>query len=142
MIEAARKNVPQASFDQKDIRNFEAADGSYDAITVYFSFLASVTQDDIRDFIKRIYRWLKPGGVFIFGTVWFAGNNVEVRWMGRPTVVSSLSAEDAVISVREAGFDVVKETQSWFTPKAVEAGICKAEDVWEEPHVFGYGRKP
>lgn len=142
MVEAARKNVPDALFLQKDMRDFEAAPESYDAITVYFSFLASVTQDDIRAFMKRIYGWLKPGGVFIFGTVWFAGNNVKVRWMGRPIIVSSLSAGDAVVSVREAGFDVVKDTRSWFTPKGVEAGICKAEDVWEEPHVFVYAKKP
>ncbi|KAF2098556.1 S-adenosyl-L-methionine-dependent methyltransferase [Rhizodiscina lignyota] len=141
MLGAARKNVPQARFEQKDIRDFEAAPGSFDAITVYFSLIASVTQDEIRDFIKRIHGWLRAGGIFVLGTASVDGNNIEMRWMGRPVVCSGLSAEDTVSWMREVGFEVVHEDQSTFTPRAVEAGICEAEDVWEEPHLFVYARR-
>jgi ubiquinone/menaquinone biosynthesis C-methylase UbiE len=141
MLQAARSNVKNARFEQIDYRNFEAEKESFDAITVYFSFIAGVTQDDIRDAFKKIYGWLKPGGIFVFATVPVAGNNLEIKWMGRPVVVSSLTAEESVAAIKEAGFEVLDEKQSVFTPKAADAGICKDEDVWEEPHVFVYAKK-
>jgi ubiquinone/menaquinone biosynthesis C-methylase UbiE len=141
MLQAARSNVKNARFEQIDYRNFSAEEESFDAITVYFSFIAGVTQDDIRDAFKKIYGWLKPGGIFVFATVPVAGNNLEIKWMGRPVVVSSLTAEESVAAIKIAGFEVLDEKQSVFTPKAADAGICKDEDVWEEPHVFVYAKK-
>lgn len=141
MIEAAQKNVPNAQFEKKDVKDFSPQAESLDAITVYFSMIAGVTQDEIRENIKKIYGWLKPGGIFVFATVPVAGNNLEIKWMGRPVVVSSLPAEEAVEAVKQAGFEVVKDEVSTFTPSAAEAGICKAEDVWEEPHLFVYAKK-
>ena len=61
MIAAATRNVPEASFEKVDIKDFKIpADGkNYDAITVYFSLIASVTQDQIRSYIAKIHTWLK-----------------------------------------------------------------------------------
>lgn len=142
MIEAAQKNVPNAKFEKKDFNDFKPQAGSLDAITVYFSMIADVTQDQIKENFKKIYDWLKPGGIFVFGTVPVAGNNLEIKWMGRPVKVSSLEADEAVSSIKETGFEVVHSATSAFTPAAAEAGICKAEDVWEEPHLFVYAKKP
>jgi ubiquinone/menaquinone biosynthesis C-methylase UbiE len=141
MIEDASKKVPNAKFEKVDMASYNPSPSSFDAITVFFSMIASVTQDQIRQNFRNIYQWLKPGGVFVFATVPVAGNNLEIKWMGRPIVVSSLEAEDAVESIRKAGFDVEHHAVSSFTPKAVEAGICTDEDVWEEPHLFVYARK-
>ena len=142
MIEEARKNVPNARFEKLDVRKFEpdGGQGSLDAVTVYFSMIASVTQEEIRDFIRQIYGWLKPGGVFVFATVPLAGNNLEIKWMGRPIVVSSLEADDAVKWIKDVGFEIEYQDLSKFVPKASEAGICDNEDVWEEPHLFVYAR--
>jgi ubiquinone/menaquinone biosynthesis C-methylase UbiE len=146
MLDAARKNVPQARFELKDIRYLETLQESpCDAITLYFSLIVSISQDHIRDFIRRIYGWLKPGGYFVFGTVPIPGNNVEIQWMGQPCVISSLSAEETIDWIREVGFKVVHHTESKFMPNAkpaVEAGLCKEEDLWEEPFLFVYARKP
>jgi ubiquinone/menaquinone biosynthesis C-methylase UbiE len=141
MLEAARSNVKNSRFEQIDYRNFKAEEGSFDAITVYFSLIAGVTQDDIREAFQKIYSWLKPGGKFVFATVPVAGNNLEIKWMGRPVVVSSLTAEDSVNAIKAAGFEILDEKQSTFTPEAVKAGICTEEDVWEETHLFVYTKK-
>ena len=143
MIEAARAAVPShhASFAQQDVRSLPDNNGSYDAITVFFSMIAGFSQSEIRDTIRRIHAWLRPGGVFVFATVPIDGNNLDIRWMGRPVVVSSLSAEEATRCLHEAGFEIVYQDESKFLPKAVEAGICGPEDVWEEPHLFVYARK-
>lgn len=143
MIEAARERVPEARFEQVDVRDWLARTSphSLDAVTVYFSLIADVTQDEIRSFIAGIYRVLKPGGLFVFSTVPVDGENMQLKWMGRPVVVSSLPPKTAVQWIRRVGFKVEHDKVTKFLPKAAEAGICNAEDVWEEPHLFVYARK-
>jgi cyclopropane fatty-acyl-phospholipid synthase-like methyltransferase len=142
MIAAATRNVPEASFDKIDIKDFKPADGKkYDAITVYFSLIASVTQEQIRSYIAKIYTWLKEGGLFIFATVPISGENLEITWMGRPIVASSLSPDEVLESMKAANFEVLKAESSKYLPRAAEAGICQKEDVWEEDHIFVYSRK-
>ncbi|KAJ9623229.1 hypothetical protein H2203_006166 [Taxawa tesnikishii (nom. ined.)] len=140
MLDAARKNVPRARFEKADIRDFEP-DAPFDVITVYFSMIAGVTQDEIKQFIQKIHGWLKQDGIFVFATVPVPGNNVEIRWMGKSVAVSSLEADEAVAWIRKVGFEIERHSTSTFMPSAVEAGICSAEDVWEEPHLFVYARK-
>lgn len=144
MVEAAKKNVPTAKFEKRDMREFlqSAIPESFDVATVYFSMLSGVTQDEIRSSINDIARLLKSGGLFVFATVPVDGNCVQMTWMGRPVNVSSLSAEDAVAHIQKVGFEIVHHQITQFLPKGAEAGICKADEVWEEPHLFVYARKP
>lgn len=144
MVEAARKNVPAAKFEKVDMREFlqSAVPESFDVATVYFSMLAGVTQDDIRSCIAGIALLLKPGGLFVFATVPVDGNCLQLTWMGRQSIVSSLSAEDAVAQIQKVGFEIVHQQITQFLPRGAEAGICKPEDVWEETHLFVYARKP
>ncbi|KAJ2996079.1 hypothetical protein NUW58_g1091 [Xylaria curta] len=141
MIENAREKVPDAVFQKIDVADYNPGPTIFDAISVMFSMIASVTQDQIRQNIQNIYDWLKPGGVFVFGTVPIPGNNLEIKWMGRPIVVSSLDAEETVLWIRKVGFEVVHHEVSTFTPNAVQAGICEEADIWEETHLFVYARK-
>lgn len=142
MLDAARKNVPSAKFEQIDARDFSAPPATFDAITVYYSLIASITQDEIRQCIQKIYDWLKPGGLFVFMTVPIDANNIEIRWMGRRLTASGLASEDVVDWIRRVGFEVVHDAISKFTPKAVEAGICGPEDVLEEETQIVYAKKP
>ncbi len=142
MIDAAKANVPKARFEHADICDFQSPPDSFDGITVYFSMIAGVTQGQIRSYIQKIYGGLKQGGFFVFATVPIAANQMEIKWMGRPVVVSSLEAGEAVDWISKVGFEVVQHAVSTFMPKAAEAGICNADDVWEEPHLFVYARKP
>ena len=103
--------------------------------------IAGLTQDQICQNIWNIFDWLKPGGIFVFATVPVAGNNLDIKWMGRPVTVSSLEADEAVEWIRTVGFKVVHHDTTTFRPKAVEAGICKDDDVWDEPHLFVYAKK-
>ena len=140
MITAAKENVPDARFEKVDIKDYVPEEG-LDAVTVYFSMIASITQEEIRGYIAKMYSWLKKGGLFIFATVPISGEGMEIMWMGRPIVASSLGPEEVVGAIEKAGFEVLKSEKSKFTPKAVEAGICGGEDVWEEDHIFVYARK-
>jgi len=146
MIAAAKERVPGAAFQQADFREYLASalekSETFDAITVYFSLIASVTQEEIKTAMQSVFKLLRPGGLFVFATVPIPSEGAQIRWMGKPVVVSSLAAEEAVQAVKDAGFKVEKEAVSAFTPKASEAGICQPEDVWEEPHLFVYAKKP
>jgi ubiquinone/menaquinone biosynthesis C-methylase UbiE len=143
MIEEAKKNVPSAKFLQVDTRDFKPPDESFDAVVLMFSLVVDVTKDDIRECIKNMYRITKPGGVFLFGTVAIEGENVDIVWMGRPVTVSSLSPGEVVEQIKEVGFDVVKSEETKYHPvKAPEVGLCKPEEVWPEPLLWVYARKP
>ena len=112
-------------------------------VTVYFSLIANLSQDEIREIIRRIYSWLVPGGLFVSGTVPVPANLQEIAWMRRPIVVSGFSAEEYGQLFREVGFEIVKQEESKYMPKGLEAGLVeKAEDVWEEPHLFVHAVKP
>ena len=141
MIDDATAKVPTAKFEKVDIGDFKADSESFDAVTVYFSMIAGVTRSQIREYIKRIHAWLKPGGVFVFATVPVKGENVDITWMGRAFTASGLDAEESVEWIKEVGFEVVERSETNFLPKAVEAGICKEDEVWAEPHLFVYARK-
>ncbi|KAH5309836.1 hypothetical protein HBI23_155070 [Parastagonospora nodorum] len=143
MVEAARERVPTARFEQVNMRDFiaSAAQGSFDAVTVYFSMIASMTQEEIKQFIAGIYRLIRPGGFFVFATVPVSAENLQIKFLGRLIQVSSLGPEEAVEWIKEVGFHVEREAITKFTPKGVEAGICNSEEVSEEPHLFVYAKK-
>ena len=142
MITAARERVPNARFEQLDFRNFNPPQQSLDAASAYFSLIADVTQEEIRDCVAKIYDFLRPGGLFVFATLPLDVQSLQVKWMGRPVTVSSLAPQAAVEMIRNVGFELVYDAVTRFTPKGAEAGICQQEDVWEEPHLFVYARKP
>ncbi|EFX04700.1 methyltransferase type 12 [Grosmannia clavigera kw1407] len=147
MLEAARERVPRGRFELIDARDYVRREetsrtGTLHAVTIYFSLIAGVSQQDIRALLAGFGRLLRPGGSLVFATVPLPVENKAIRWMGRPVTVSSLAPEDALASVRAAGLRVVHHEQTTFWPRSAEAGICRPEDVWEEPHLFVYAKKP
>lgn len=144
MIAAAREQVPGVTFIEADARTWEPAggDGHLDAVVAYFSFIGGVTQDDIAALFTRAFRWLRPGGVFHFGTVPAPGDRVEVKWMGRMITCSGFDVQGTLQHIREAGFEIVKHEEEKFMPRGEAAGLCRQEEVWEEDHVVVYAKKP
>ncbi|KXT15496.1 hypothetical protein AC579_3391 [Pseudocercospora musae] len=144
MLGMGRKQVPKAKFIEADLRTWEPhpSEEAADCVVAYFSLIADVTQDDIRGFFIRVYRWLKPGGLFVFGTVPLAGNLVPCRWLGRNEMASGLDTHDNLNSISAAGFTVEKHESEIFVPNAVEAGLCGAEDNHPTEHLFIYARRP
>lgn len=142
MLNFAREHVPGPLFAQFDVKDFDADPEGFHAIAVFFSMLADFTQDEIKQQLERIYGWLKPGGLLVWATIASSAESQQMKWLGRDVVVSALSAEASLKAVQDAGFIIVDKSEQTFKPKAVEAGICTAEDVWEEPHLFVHARKP
>lgn len=141
MLSDARDKVAKATFVQADIFQIGFPAFSFDAVTVFFCLLSSTTQDSIRRQIVRIYDWLKPGGVLVFGTVPVSIEQEQVRFLGRPFIGTSLSAEEYLGCMRQAGFEIVHHSLSSYKPKGVEAGLCEEAECRVEPHVFIYAKK-
>ncbi|CAK7567549.1 MAG: hypothetical protein SEPTF4163_005515 [Sporothrix epigloea] len=146
MLAAARTRVPNAKFELIDVRAFLEREkdrpASLDAVTVFFSLIAGVTQDDIRAVLAGLAGLIKPGGYFVFSTVPVSINKGPIKWMGRSMEVSSLSPEEGVAAVKAAGLEVKYDAVTMFRPRAAEVGICEPDEVWEEPHLFVYAQKP
>ena len=143
MIEIANVQVPKAKFEVADARDWEPPSGmQFDGVISCFAFIAAVTQTDIRGLFPRVYNWLKPGGVFVFGTVAMDLENVHIKWLGRDVVGSSLDTDQCLTAIKHAGFVIEKHELENYLPKAAEVGICKPQEVWEEQHLFVSCRKP
>lgn len=143
MVDAGKSAVPHAKFEKLDMREFfkREAPESFDAITTYFAGLAGLSQEQYRSTIRQLARLLKPGGILVFGTVPKDGDSLPMKWMGRDWIVSSLSAEDVVHSVKKAGLEVVQQIFSTFLPNGSAAGLCKMGEDVEETHMYVYARK-
>ncbi len=143
MLRDAQSKVTNAKFWKADIFQMSLPPDTYDAITVYFSLAIASSQDSIRLQIRRMYQWLRPGGVLVLATVPGSRDQVTDSFMGRKFVASNLSCEEYLSCMRTVGFDVVYHGMSSFKPEAAaEARICTAEEVKEERHLFIYARKP
>ncbi|ETI23449.1 hypothetical protein G647_05251 [Cladophialophora carrionii CBS 160.54] len=95
---------------------FDSVGPVYDAITVCFGLIASVSRENIRAYIGRIFDWLTPGGLFVFATVPIAGKGLEIAWMGRAIVASGLSEDEVLERMREVGFEAIQVEQSKYRP--------------------------
>ena len=104
-IEAARRNVPEASFVQADLSRIEFPNGSFAGITAFYA-ISHVPREDHADLFSRIARWLVPGGLFL--AVLGAADSPDWvgEWLGRPMFFSGFDAEANRKLLRRAGFEL------------------------------------
>jgi ubiquinone/menaquinone biosynthesis C-methylase UbiE len=142
MLRDAEAKIPNAKFLKADVFQITLPPDSFDAITVYFSLAIASSQDVIRLQIRRMYQWLRPGGVLVLATVPNSRDRVADSFMGRRFLTSNLSCEEYLSCIKSVGFDVVYYNVSLFKPEAAaKAGICIVENIKEERHLFIYAKK-
>ncbi|WP_369192904.1 class I SAM-dependent methyltransferase [Streptomyces djakartensis] len=127
MVELAARRVPAASFRCADIRDVPLADGSFDAVCVYFSLL-QMSRAEQADVVRRLVRALTPSGHLVLATVPIDLEDVEGVFMGHPVRVSSFGAQDFTAVAEEAGLEVLDSEEILFTPEHA--------DAQPEPHLF------
>ncbi|RSS70750.1 class I SAM-dependent methyltransferase [Streptomyces sp. WAC06614] len=132
MVELARQRVPDARFELADVRTYTPPDGGFDAVCAFFPLLV-MTRPEVEDSLRRIARWLVPGGHFVMATVPGDIEDLEIEWMGHRVTVSSLSTEDYVARLTELGLEVLFSERSTYQPASEAAG--------PEDHLFLYARK-
>jgi ubiquinone/menaquinone biosynthesis C-methylase UbiE len=121
MLEIARgkaeaAGVENVRFEQSDIDAFSAPDGSFDAV-LGLSILHLL--DDRRTAIAKVYRMLKPGGVFVSSTACI-GDTMKFfklvgpigRFFGVMPLVRVFTVQELLDSLEAAGFSIDHQWQS------------------------------
>ncbi|WP_406447686.1 class I SAM-dependent methyltransferase [Streptomyces sp. NBC_00876] len=132
MVDIASRQVPGAEFRCADIRELNPQEGSFDAACVYFSLL-QMSRADQSEVLRLVGRSLRPGGHLAAATVPLDVEGVNATFMGRPVQVTSFGESDFTARVASAGFTVLSQESSVFTP-AHPAGL-------PEPHLFLLARR-
>ncbi|MFK0115427.1 class I SAM-dependent methyltransferase [Streptomyces sp. NPDC090994] len=132
MVELAARQVPAAAFRCADIRELPLADGSFDAVCVYFALL-QMGRAEQTDVVRRLSRALKPGGHLVLATVPLDVEAAEGVFMGQPVRVTSFAAADLTAVVEEAGLEVLGREDVLFTPAH--------PDAVPEPQLFLHCRR-
>ena len=120
MLEIARSKAEAAGvgnvrFEQSDIDAFTAPDGTFDAV-LGLSILHLL--EDRNTSIAKVYRMLKPGGVFVSSTVCL-GDTMKFfkligpigRFLGVMPLVRVFTVQELVDSLEAAGFAIDHQWQ-------------------------------
>ncbi|MFD9720709.1 class I SAM-dependent methyltransferase [Streptomyces sp. NPDC059076] len=132
MVEIARRQVPNASFRHQDARTLELPDASVDAVCAFYPFL-QMPRADQKDLIRKIARWLRPGGHLLAATVTLDVEGVAGQWMGHEVEVTSFAAEAFTALLKAADLQVLRTEELDFTPET--------DGAITEPQVFVYARR-
>ena len=132
MVKVSRQQVPGAKFEVVDALKYEPAAGQYDAVTAFFALLDEKPQREIKEVIERIASWIKPGGLFVYGTVPVDCDQKPGTWMGRKILMTSFGKDAWLDIVKEKGFEVLDWEECRYQPHT---------HTWEEPQLFIYAKK-
>ncbi|MEV6145739.1 class I SAM-dependent methyltransferase [Streptomyces sp. NPDC051992] len=132
MVDLAARNVPGASFQCADIRELPLEESGFDAVCAYFSLLQMSREEQFR-LLRTCARLLVPGGHLVVATVPLDVEDVDVVFMGHRVRATSFGPEEFTELVTAAGFSVLWEQSTLFTPEC-EAGVA-------EPQLFLHCRR-
>ncbi|THA41634.1 class I SAM-dependent methyltransferase [Streptomyces sp. A1547] len=142
MVDLARSRVPQARFEQADVRTYAAAEGGFDAVCSFFPLLV-MSQQEVAAALERMASWVAPGGYFVMATVPGDISDLDIVWMGHEVTVSSLSTAEHLRLLDAAGLEVLEHHTALFRPAGEAAGAAGAAAAAEpEEHLFCYARRP
>jgi SAM-dependent methyltransferase len=79
-IRRARELVPAAAFLQGDIGSVDFASESFDAVVSFFALIHLPLEDQL-PLLRRVAGWLRPGGLFVVTTGYWAWTGYEENWL-------------------------------------------------------------
>ncbi len=105
-LELARRNVPEATFIRSDMTRLDWPSATLDAVVAFYS-LTHLPQAELPGLLTSIYRWLRPGGVFMASMgAHEAPDEIESDWLGVPMFFGHPGARRNRALVRRAGFEI------------------------------------
>lgn len=144
MIEAARRNVPRATFYHMDVIDYQPRI-KFDAVVSTFAFLQMPT-NQIRALAYKVAHWLKPRGILLFSSVDFteverapefppdpSGEWLWHNFMGRIVKDNIFSMGDWIKIFRQTGIALLQINASVFDSRPGE--------YVAEPEYFIFGQK-
>jgi ubiquinone/menaquinone biosynthesis C-methylase UbiE len=110
-IERARSTVRGARFMRADMSKVTFPRGSFHGVACIYS-LIHVPLDEQPGILRKVYRWLAPGGIFLVTTGAEAWTGIEERWLGSsaPMYWSHADLPTYHAWLRDVGFTVLRRT--------------------------------
>jgi 2-polyprenyl-3-methyl-5-hydroxy-6-metoxy-1,4-benzoquinol methylase len=106
-VELARTNVREGTFLKADMTELAFAPETFDAVVAFHSII-HVPRAEHPALLAGVYRWLKPGGVFLatMTVTDYEGRDEDWGGWGAPMVWSHYDSKANVAMLREAGFEI------------------------------------
>lgn len=104
-IALARENVaksPRVDFVHADMTTLEYSEARFDAVIAFYSFF-HLPREEQGPTVKKITRWLKPGGVLLFNLATEEGDRSLDNWMGVKMFSAGLGVEGNNTMMRDFG---------------------------------------
>lgn len=105
MVELARKNVPEATFFEMDMKKLEFEDRRFDGITALYS-LFHIPKEDHGAILLKFYTLLRDNGVLLFCSGWNQWEGTK-DFHGAQMYWSQPGKEVTRQLVLEAGFELI-----------------------------------
>jgi len=105
-IAVARREVPEARFLVGDMATIAFPADTFDLVTAFYSII-HLPRDEHGRLLRRVARWLRPGGVLIATLGTAGGDDYEDDWLGVPMYWSSWDHPTNLRLLEAAGLDVV-----------------------------------
>jgi SAM-dependent methyltransferase len=107
-IRRAKKLVPLAKFQRADMARLRLKSSSFDAVLAFYSILHLPLREH-KPLFKRIFSWLKPGGVFLSVLGWGRWTGKEKNWYGAPMFFSHTDEKTYHRWLEGIGFKVIRK---------------------------------
>lgn len=120
MLDLARRNVPEATFAQRDITAINREFGQFDAVVAFFSLLMLGREEIVRS-LGRLRDVLVPGGLLAVGMVEADLDDVEIPFLSQPLRVSGWPRDQLRQVLIDAGYRIEVEDVRVYEPVGVGA---------------------
>ena len=108
-VAVARLEVPAARFLVGDMATIAFPAESFDLVTAFYSII-HLPRDEHGRLLRRVARWLRPGGGLIANLGTTGGDAYEEDWLGVPMFWSSWDQRTNGRLLEAAGLDVLVDT--------------------------------
>jgi ubiquinone/menaquinone biosynthesis C-methylase UbiE len=124
-LELARRNAPGATFVKADMTAVDFPPRSFDAVVALFSVI-HVPREEHPALLRKVHRWLKPGGLFLatLTVTDYEGEDEDWEGWGAPMRWSHYDRETNVRMLREAGFGLR------YAEPRTGGGTGDADETW------------
>jgi len=108
-IEAARREVPSARFLVGDMATIAFPAESFDLVTAFYSII-HLPRDEHGRLLRRVARWLRPGGGLLANLGTTGGDAFIEDWHGVPMYWSSWDQRTNRRLLEAAGLDILVDS--------------------------------
>ena len=108
-VAVARQEVPSARFLVGDMATIAFPAESFDLVTAFYSII-HLPRDEHGRLLRRVARWLRPGGGLVANLGTTGGDAFVDDWLGVPMYWSSWDQQTNCRLLEAAGLDVLVDT--------------------------------